>query len=800
MRILDRYIVREILPPFVLSLLIFTFILTLPPVMRQLEQLVAKGVPWGAAGWIIVTLIPQALGLTIPMATLTGILIGLGRLSGDRESVALLGCGVSPYRLLRPILGFAFVMTGATAYVMFEAIPDANQAFRNITWDLVTKRVENDIQPRVFFEDFPNYVLYVRDVAPGEGWKNVMVADTTKPGETTITMAERGRLFLDREKRRVDLILGSGTQYLTGEKGQSQIYRFFEQTYISLDAEQVFGRQQIPRTVTEKSIADLQADAAAKLNRKEGALSPHPEIIYLQQKFSIPAACLVFAIVGLALGLSSAREGKMGAFVVGFAVVFAYYAVMELAAAQTRGHYRVIEEAKGLQAASFLNAHLARWWPNLIMGLFGIGALIWRARFAHRGLPTSLPVTLPRLPAKWRRAGTASAAARAGAVQASTSPRPTGSRKVIVVIRLPKLRMPGPGLLDRYVTATYLRIVGLAFLGLMGLFYISTFLDKAERIFKGDATLGLVLSLLMYSTPQFIYFVIPLAVLLSVLITFGLLARSSELTVMKACGISLYRIALPVIGMSLVGSLVLFGLEQRVLAEANRKAETADRQIRGLAPQNLNPLNRRWIVARDGSIYHYGYFDSPRQTLTALSIHTPAAGGWRLSRTTHAATAEFRNGRWIGRRGWVRDYSTGTATYEEFQERLLPLEPPDYFGTGTPVAELMTVPELQKHIADLADSGVNIVPLSVELQRKIAFPFVTVVMSLLAVPFGVTTGRRGALYGIGVGIVLALSYWIVLHVFLAIGGAGLLPPFLAGWSANIIVAGAAAYLFLNTRT
>ena len=114
--------------------------------------------------------------------------------------------------------------------------------------------------------------------------------------------------------------------------------------------------------------------------------------------------------------------------------------------------------------------------------------------------------------------------------------------------------------------------------------------------------------------------------------------------------------------------------------------------------------------------------------------------------------------------------------------------------------ETMTVPELQRHINDLKGSGLNVVPLEVELQRKLAFPFVTLVMALLAVPFGVTTGRRGALYGIGIGIVIALAYWIVLHIFLAIGGAGLLPPVLAGWSANIIVAGAAAYLFLNTRT
>lgn len=795
MRLLDRYIIREILPPFLISLLIFTFILTLPPVMKQLEQLVAKGVSWDVAGRIILTLVPSALGLTIPMATLMGILIGLGRLSGDRESVALLACGVSPYRLLRPILAFALAMTGATAYVMFEAIPDANQTFRNITWDIVSKKVENDIQPRVFFEDFPGYVLYVRDVERGGGWKEIFVADASKPGETTVTMASRGRLLLDRDRRRVDLILEDGNRYLTGREGQSQVYRFFNEAFISLSADQVFGRQEIPRTVTEKGIADLKADWHAKLNRPEGALSPHPEIIYIQQKFSIPAACLVFALIGLALGLSSAREGKMGSFVIAFGVVFAYYAIMEIAAAQTRGHYRGIEEAGLLHSASFVNAHLARWWPNIIMGGFGIAALIWRARFAHRGLPTSLPISLPRLPAG--RGRTLPAVASRGSASPAGAP---ARRKVVVVVRLPRFRVPGPGLLDRYVSVMYLRVAGIAFVGLLGLFYVSAFLDRSEKLFKGDASLGLVFSFLLYSTPQFVYYIVPLAVLLSVLVTFGLLARSSELTVMKACGISLYRVALPVVAMSLFGSALLFGLEQRVLAESNRKMEAADREIRGLPPQNLNPMNRRWVVARDGSIYHYGYFDADNDTLTNLSIYTPAGNGWRLERLTHAPTATYTGSAWQARTGWLREYSGSKGTYEAFASRPLPLETPDYFGTGVPVAELMTVPELRRHIEELSDSGVNVVPLAVELQRKIAFPFVTLVMSLLAVPFGVTTGRRGALYGIGIGIVLALAYWIVLHVFLAIGGAGLLPPFLAGWSANIIVAGAAAYLFLNTKT
>ena len=171
LRTLDRYVIREILPPFFLSLLIFTFILEIPPVMDYLEALVAKGVPWATAARIMLTLVPQALGLTIPMALLVGLLIGLGRMSGDREAVALLACGVSPYRLLRPVLIFATVAGAVHLYVMIRAIPDANQTFRQITYDVVSQQVENDVRPQVFFTNFPNWVLYTRDIPKtGGGW------------------------------------------------------------------------------------------------------------------------------------------------------------------------------------------------------------------------------------------------------------------------------------------------------------------------------------------------------------------------------------------------------------------------------------------------------------------------------------------------------------------------------------------------------------------------------------------------------------------------------------------------------
>ena len=112
----------------------------------------------------------------------------------------------------------------------------------------------------------------------------------------------------------------------------------------------------------------------------------------------------------------------------------------------------------------------------------------------------------------------------------------------------------------------------------------------------------------------------------------------------------------------------------------------------------------------------------------------------------------------------------------------------------------MTYGELKRYIAQLRASGYHVVPYMVQLQRKVAFPFVTLIMTLLAVPFAVTTGRRGALYGIGVGIVLAIVYWTMLSVFGALGAGGLISPVLAAWAPNILFGAAAAYMILTVRT
>src|SRR4029078_10813075 len=158
-------------------------------------------------------------------------------------------------------------------------------------------------------------------------------------------------------------------------------------------------------------------------------------------------------------------DGKMGGFVIGVAVIFAYYVIMYLAEAHAQGHYRAIETAHKLGSANFALAHLARWWPNIILGLFGIAALVWRDRFANRQLPRSFPLVVPQLKGRWNR----TRASADPSDDAASTRRPGGTkRKVMIVVRIPKWNLPSAGLLDQYVSRLYLRVVALAFLALVG--------------------------------------------------------------------------------------------------------------------------------------------------------------------------------------------------------------------------------------------------------------------------------------------------------------------------------------------
>jgi LPS export ABC transporter permease LptG len=291
-------------------------------------------------------------------------------------------------------------------------------------------------------------------------------------------------------------------------------------------------------------------------------------------------------------------------------------------------------------------------------------------------------------------------------------------------------------------------------------------------------------------------------VLVAVLGTIGALTRSSELTVMRACGVSLYRTALPLIVLALVGSALLFTMEERVLAHANRKADALEDVIRGRPPRTFDVRNRNWLAGDRGEIYYYLFFDPHRKTLTGLSLFELATSPYRLVAHTSAARAVSKNDVWEGQDGWAQRFpATGESSRESFATRPLALKEVSYFmDIQQAESRLATVGDLWEYISRMSSSGVNLAEQRVSLHRKIAFPLVTLVMTFLAIPFGVTTGRKGALYGIGLAIALAFSYFFLTAFFLAVGSTSVLPAALAAWAPNILFMAGAIYLMLTVRT
>jgi LPS export ABC transporter permease LptG len=317
-----------------------------------------------------------------------------------------------------------------------------------------------------------------------------------------------------------------------------------------------------------------------------------------------------------------------------------------------------------------------------------------------------------------------------------------------------------------------------------------------------------------FRTPQFVFYVIPMSVLVSTLVTIGLLTKNSELLVMRACGISLYRAALPLLICGALASGLLYVMQERVLVSSNREADRLERTIRHW-PEIATALNRRWMVGTNGEMYHYDYFDQRLNRFTNLLVYRLDEDKWRLRAVTRANDAVFvppqadvNSGRWTGRYGWTREMVRGESKgedqpevkYATFTESELDLEPASYFKTEEPNADLMTYEQLSDYIERLNSSGANVMPWRVDLARKVAFPFVTVIMTILAVPFAVTTGRKGAMYGIGIGIALAIIYIVALSVFAALGKGGALPPLLAAWGPNMLFGAAAIYMVLTVRT
>jgi LPS export ABC transporter permease LptF/LPS export ABC transporter permease LptG len=778
-KLFDRYIIKEIIPPFGIGLLLYSFVLLMNQILRLSEDFIARGVSLQTVIALLVYLIPSVLAFTIPMSVLMAILAGLSRLSSDVEITAFKTLGISYKRLLRPILVFSFFGWLVTSFLTLYLAPQANYKWVQAISRSVLTNVQFHIQPREFNESLADSVIFIQDISQEKEWENIFVYLADDPEIPRVIYAKRGGLKFYPEERRAILELFDGALHSyplsTPEKYSVTVFEHLEE---EMNVGDLLSSISEEKRVREKDIGELTRDVGIiKEDLEELSLSEDNVSAYRQKKrdftmhwieihkkFSIPFACIIFALLGLPLGASTKKGGRASGFTVSIALIMLYYILL------TAGEQMAVEGK--------ISPLIGMWGPNVLFLLLGL-------YFFAKALKESSPFSfLARFLGR-------------------KNQTPSQAREKRQKSRWPRLSLRFPNILDRYIIRKYLTIFFLVFLSLISIFLIVTFFERIDNIYKHDKPLSMFFEFLWYSVPEFVHFSLPVSVLVSTLLCLGFLTKFNEITAIKASGISLYRIMLPILILACMVSFVSFYLQENILPYSNKKAEATWSRINDSPPRSYSYIDRRWVMGMNKDrIYHYRYFDADASAFSQISIFDLDQTDWRIKRRYYSEKAVMGSPGFLLEDSWIREFEGDKPVNFEKKERieLAAEEDKGYFLKEWKEPDQMSYAELSHYIKEIEEREFETTNFKVDLNYKVSFPLASLIVALLGIPFAFSMGKRGALVGIGLSIVIAMIYWGAIGIFKSLGYANYLNAFLAAWGPNLIFGLAGLYLLFTVRT
>ncbi|KAB2964866.1 MAG: YjgP/YjgQ family permease, partial [Thermoanaerobaculia bacterium] len=380
---------------------------------------------------------------------------------------------------------------------------------------------------------------------------------------------------------------------------------------------------------------------------------------------------------------------------------------------------------------------------------------------------------------------------------------PSAEEAARVVVRLPRLRLRFPNLIDRYVLRRFGFVFALVMVSGIALRVVADFTENVDDILRHRPPASTLVRYYEYQALQMAFDTAPLAVLVTVLVTFSLLARTNEVTACRALGISLYRLALPALaGAALVAAGSTF-LQAQVLPASNHKVQEAKDRIKGRPSQRaLRSADKQWMLGSGRFMFNFLAYDERRSSLQRLQVFE-FDDQHQLVARLYADEATHDERGWVMRQGWARTFEgREQLDYRPLPEpvRLDLPEDPTYFAAEPRRPAQMTFGELADYVEDLRESGQPQPKYEVALLNKVAFPVAAVVMALVGLPFAFRLQRRGALYGLGISIILGMVFLAVYAFFSKLGEVGALPAAVAVWSPNLLFSLLSGYWFLGVRS
>jgi len=779
MKILSRYVFREILTSSFLATALATFVIFLKGIGKLFELLVRS-----ARGPAVIELfalsLPPILLLSIPFGVLVGILVGLGRLSSDNEMIAMRSGGVSTRIVVAPVVTFAIAATLVSGACAVWLNPLAIRAEYKILNAVAAAQLTANVEPRVFVEQFTNdnTVLYVDDVKSETGsvavWDRVFIADLTPPADrkTGLKDSQPGpRVTVAREALAVPDVKNNRIQLTLRD------YEFHEPPYHSIAPTSSTAlhpepqQQQRAKEVSQMLTRELRAYIrVTPLATQEGTDAR----IELNRRFALPVACLMLALVGIPLGTSSRKGGRSAGYV--WAIFLAFFC-----------YYLAYITLTGLARTHSMPVNLASWLPNAAFGLAGAVMIARMERPGDRDLFGNLRQAV----AGWFAAMTNKVRAH----RATTKRESVGGGGMkFVVFRI----------LDVYVLSNFLFYFVVWLACFITMTQVFTFFDLLGDIVKNNIPMSHVIRYHLFLTPELIYDTVPISVLLAVLVTFGVMTKNNEVTAFKACGIGVRRLGVPVLLSSCALAALLFAFDYSYIPQANQIQDAILNEIKGRPGQTYLHPERRWII-HDHRIFYVKYFDPSEKVMVQPYVFELDPKTFHLVREISANRARWQQNinAWVWEQGTAIDIcGVDECKVQNFTATTFPevLETPDDFLKEVKLDKQMNYSELARYMKDLQESGFDTVKLHVQYYKKFAVPVFALIMALISVPFGFLVGNRGAMTGVGVGIGVAMVYLAAGLLFDQFGNVNLLPPVVAAWAPDVLFSIAGLYLMLRMRS
>ena len=354
--ILTRYIFREVTVPFCLSLLIFTCILFTARIIKLVDLIINRGVSVLHIGEMLLFVMPSFLEVTVPMAFLLAILWGFGRLSTDRELIALKSCGVSLPQMATPLCLLTVILLGCSFFLTLSVRPWSNAGLDRVFYDISKTRATAGLREKTFNDEFEGLVIYAEEIVPpGTLLKGIMIADSRLPQRTETIFARKGLLVPSSGGDLLTLRLNEGTVHSRQQKEKSHQTTDFSVYDVTLDTAALLAHVKEPK----HSPKDMTTTELLKiLSQGQDAPQHNKALVEFHRRLALPFACVVFSLIALPLSVRTTWAFRSVGFGVSLGIILLYYVLL------TAG------EAFGKRGV--LAPGISLWIPNGVLGGLGI--------------------------------------------------------------------------------------------------------------------------------------------------------------------------------------------------------------------------------------------------------------------------------------------------------------------------------------------------------------------------------------------------------------------------------------------